>query len=236
MSKFSAPPLDAARGVDVSKYQAKVDHAAVAAEGYTFAVVRVADGVKYLDAYHAANVAGFEGAGLAVAHYHYFRAGVSVVDQLKVVTDRVPRGAVVAHDLETRDKQAAWTVLSRASDWCIGAREAGLRPILYTMPSFLDALHKDTACDPPAPWSVLGDLDLWIAHWIRVPKPGVARALGRDDHLGRAPSKPAGWTRSPLAWQYVADAIVPGIAGPMDVNLWYGSENSMRAYLKGETV
>lgn len=212
-------------GVDVSKYQGKIDHARVAAAGYKFAIVRVSDGVKWPDAYCAANLRGFEAAGMSVGAYQYFRAGHDVAEQVRIVADKVPLGTVVAHDVENRDKQDPWTVLCRSREWCDLMTETVRAPLLYTMPNFMVELTRDTQAWLKEAGTNYAHLDLWVAHWI-------------EEWEHSRPAAFPGWPveKSPRIWQVTDKALVPGIMGPMDVNVWYGSESELRAYFAREGV
>ena len=53
-----------AKGIDVSKYQGAINWSAVAADGYSFAFIKVGSAKSGLDPYFAANMVGANAAGL----------------------------------------------------------------------------------------------------------------------------------------------------------------------------
>jgi lysozyme len=59
------------KGIDVSTVQGAVDWPAVAAAGYTFAIVKCGQGNSGFDPDYTKNVAGARAAGLKVAAYHF---------------------------------------------------------------------------------------------------------------------------------------------------------------------
>lgn len=59
-------------GVDVSNHQGRVDWAAVAADGISFAYVKASEGGDFTDDRFAENWAGAERAGLQRGAYHFF--------------------------------------------------------------------------------------------------------------------------------------------------------------------
>lgn len=58
-------------GVDVSSYQSNTFDT----KGLAFAFVKATEGLNYVSAHHAAQVAHARAAGLVVGHYHYGKAG-----------------------------------------------------------------------------------------------------------------------------------------------------------------
>lgn len=52
------------KGIDVSKYQGAINWSAVAADGYSFAFIKVGSAKSGLDPYFAANMVGANAAGL----------------------------------------------------------------------------------------------------------------------------------------------------------------------------
>lgn len=86
-------------GIDVSAYQTGIDMHAVAAEGFTFALVKATEGADYtspafLDQYNAAR-----DAGMITIAYHYQRDG-DPAGQVERIRKTVPAGVPVAIDVE----------------------------------------------------------------------------------------------------------------------------------------
>ena len=59
------------KGIDVSKYQGAINWSAVAADGYSFAFIKVGSAKSGLDPYFAANMVGANAAGLKTGVYLY---------------------------------------------------------------------------------------------------------------------------------------------------------------------
>lgn len=63
---------DEVLGLDVSGHQQQIDWAAVADDGYSFALIKATEGAGYTDPTFARNWQGAREAGLTVGAYHYF--------------------------------------------------------------------------------------------------------------------------------------------------------------------
>ncbi|MEE8704294.1 MAG: glycoside hydrolase family 25 protein [Olsenella sp.] len=140
---------DAGRtGIDVSEHQGAIDWDAVAADGVSFAIVRVGyrgteNGAIGADAYFSANLAGARAAGLDVGAYFYSQA-VSV-EEAQEEADFVLaqlRGAQlnypVAFDLEPTSAEATRTrgltddeMNAIAHAFCERVEEGGYRAMVY---------------------------------------------------------------------------------------------------------
>jgi GH25 family lysozyme M1 (1,4-beta-N-acetylmuramidase) len=201
-------------GVDVSTYQGSVNWAAVRSSGRRFAIARVSDGTRSIDATFARNWAGIKGAGMIRGAYQYFRAGQDPVAQADLVVRAVGRlgdgDLPVVLDLEDSDGQSSATVMRRALAWIDRVSQGtGKRPVLYTSVGFLDAIRGT------AP---LNDMTLWVANY------GVS-----------CPYLPAGfgaWT----FWQYSDKGRVPGISPNVDTNVFNGTYAELEAFANGGSI
>lgn len=196
-------------GIDVSHWQDRIDWARVARSGVDFAWVKASEGTGLVDRRYRRNVTQARAAGIRVGAYHFAVPGRSPRDARRqadhlIRTARAQPGDLVpALDLEV-DGGLSRGALRRWTTTFLGRVEArlGVRPVLYTSPGFAGAelagvrsLARDHA---PA---------LWVAHW------GTRRPeLPADAWAGR------GWT----FWQWTDRGRVPGIAGPVDRNLYSG--------------
>jgi lysozyme len=78
----------------------------------------------------------------------------------------------------------------------------GVRPIIYTTPSFWWSSMADTSWFADNGYQVL-----WIAHWTAQDQPMV----------------PTGWwSKGWTFWQHSSNGYVPGIAAPVDLDRFNG--------------
>jgi len=189
------------RGVDVSNHQDRIDWERVRADGVAFAYVKASEGMTFADPKYTAHVGGAHAARIRTGAYHFARPDTNSSDVRRDARAEAdfflalarPRSGdlLPALDLETAglppDSMVAW-----ARAWLDRVRRAiGARPILYTYPSFWDALGGTSAFRLHP---------LWIANY-EVSEP----------HL------PGAWRRYAI-WQYTASGTVDGIPGRVDLN------------------
>lgn len=200
-----------ARGIDVSYYQGVIDWAAVKNAGIDFAIVRVSDGTGFRDPQFARNWRESKANGLVRGVYQFFRPTqdpVAQADLLLAELDALggiqPGDLPPVCDLEVRDGRSAAQVVAAMDAWIarVVAR-TGIKPLIYTSPSFWNALAAPSHEE---------DNGLWIAHW------GV-----------NAPTVANGWLEWTF-WQTSATGRVAGISGDVDTNLFNGSVDDLRAY------
>jgi lysozyme len=185
----SAPEIAArlAHGIDLSGHSGTVDWAAVAAEGHTFAIVKATEGMDLQDPAFAGHWPAMKAAGLIRGAYHFYvteddpeaQASFFLATAALAPGDLAPvvDVEVLGHDTQPGLAGRLRTFLS------IVEQRYGVKPILYTGPSFWDANLDGT----------FGDHPLWVAEY------GVSE-----------PRLPAGWTAWHL-WQFQENAAVAGV-------------------------
>ena len=192
-------------GIDVSRWQGKIDWASVGAAGTQFAFIKATEGGDHLDPRFSENWDGAAQAGVPRGAYHFmywcrpaheqaawFRRNVpNDSNALPPVLDlewnghsrtcpmKLPRETALAHVKLMLNEMEAHT---------------GKRPIIYTDITF----HRDV---------LEGELHDY-PHWVR----SVA-AEPHERYVGRQ------WTM----WQYTTAGRVSGIEGKVDRNAFYGS-------------
>lgn len=201
-------------GIDVSAWQGTVDWNAVKASGRPFAFAKATEGATFVDRTFVANRVGMAGAGLTLrGFYHFARpdrntAAAEAAHFLRTVGPMGP-GEVPVLDLEVAPSP---TVGDWAAEWlALVAKGTGRTPVLYSYQSFLYSI----------PTARLTGYPLWVAAW------------GADD--GAVPSTPPKtdrWSRWTW-WQYTSKAVVPGVAGRVDDNLFAGSVADLAALAGG---
>ncbi len=195
-------------GIDVSDYQRAVDWSAVAGAGIAFAFTKATEGVSFVAETFASNWLATQGAGIIRGAYHFFRPLRDPQAQADHFLATVQPGAgdlPAALDAEVRDGVDARAFVDRMKEWLDAVEEAtGRKPIIYTSPSFWEALGSPRLSGYP----------LWIANY------------GRS-----SPIIPRGWSTYTF-WQYTSSGSVTGIAGMVDLNVFNGSLDDLMAFLR----
>jgi GH25 family lysozyme M1 (1,4-beta-N-acetylmuramidase) len=210
-------------GIDVSHWQGTIDWGKVAGAGKTFAILKATDGLAnadgslYVDPTYATNHAQAKAAGLWTGAYHFARPSKEAGDAIREADHfaaRINLGSgdlIPALDLEVSGNLSVAALQSWVSTFLGEVTvKVGMRPMIYTSPSFWKTYMGDSRALADA-----GYKTLWIAHW------GVS-----------APTVPAqnwggrGWT----FWQYTSDGTVPGIGGRVDLDRFNGLDLTPQAY------
>lgn len=198
----------AVSGIDVSEMQGPIDWEKVRAEGVSFAFLRVADGIDFIDLRFAENWARTKAANVRRGPYHFFRPSEDAVAQAELFLTTVgalePGDLPPVLDLEATDGRSPSQVSAGAKVWLdLVEQRLGVRPLLYVGPYF----WRDQMGAPA--WGK--DYDLWIAHWT-----------------SGCPSVPLPFTK----WEFhqrTARGRVNGIQGDVDINRFNGTETALAA-------
>jgi GH25 family lysozyme M1 (1,4-beta-N-acetylmuramidase) len=196
-------------GIDVSKYQGRIDWGAVATSPIRFAIMRATLGNDYRDGRFARNVAAARRTGLRVGAYHFAKPSLGPGDPraeadhfLDVVGLRA--GDVVpVLDIEETGGLRPVQLRNWASAWLRRVHErTGVRAMIYSGNYFWHGFMRNTG------WFADRGHPLWVAHW----------------YVG-APQVPGGrWGgRGYAVWQWSASGRIPGIEGPVDQDWMRGS-------------
>ncbi|MBQ9767821.1 MAG: glycoside hydrolase family 127 protein [Lachnospiraceae bacterium] len=195
------------KGIDVSKYQEKIDWETVAASGVEYAMIRLGfrgmgtNGTCELDTYYKRNVQGALDAGIEVGVYFFSQA--TTVEEakeeaqfmLKYIKDYDITWPVAYDTEEISSYEAARANSISREDRTACAKAfmdeiaaAGYTPMLYANTRW-SVLKLDLG--------QLADYDLWYAYY------------------GESPYYPYHYTM----WQYTNVGEIPGINGNADVNI-----------------
>lgn len=196
-------------GIDVSRWQGKINWEMVAAAGYRFVLIRATIGDYYTDPRFYVNWSGARDAGLLVSAYHVVTPGRAVDSQtdrlFDVLGDRkADLPLVLDVELSRGVQRAGITACVRD---CLQEVEQldGRKPIIYTARWFWDSHVL-----PSPEWS---EYDLWVANY-RV----------------SAPSLPTGWSEWKF-WQYSEKGRVPGSGSTStDLDWFAGSYEDLLEY------
>ena len=193
-------------GIDVSYHQQTIDWPRVHRAGIRFAFIRVSDGTTLRDPMFATHWAATRRVGIVRGAYQYFRPDQSAIAQADLMIAAMrgyqPDDLPPALDIEIDAGLAPSAVAERAAVWIARVRDRlGVEPIVYTNGD----LWRSGAADP------LATQPLWIAHYTRA-----------------CPTLPVPWTRWAF-WQHTDRGAVPGIQGPVDLDLFAGTLDDLAA-------
>ncbi len=205
------PPPSYLEGLDVSHYQGTVNWPAVASAGKRFVVMKATEGEAYADPTYAANHAAARAAGLLVSAYHFANPSPAPNDAVLQADWFVnnayllPGDLVPALDLEQTGGLSVPALQAWVGAW-LGEVYAklGVRPMIYTSPSFWSNSMGDTTMFADQGYAVL-----WIAHWATTTPTVPANNWGGH-----------GWT----FWQYSNCGSVLGISGCVDLDRYNGTD------------
>lgn len=204
------------KGIDVSKWQGHIDWAKVKAAGIKFAIVRVGDGDTYVDPLFGENWSGTKKNGIIRGTYQFFRPGDDPVKAADLFVNQIKsHGGMAAGDLppvldvEVQDGVSDATLRNNAIKWLDRVEsKLGRRPMIYTSPGFWNGVGAGSS---------FSKYTLWVAHWETA-----------------CPSMPSSWTGWKF-WQTADDGKVNGISGYVDLNLFNGSLDELKAFAGGST-
>ena len=195
-------------GVDVSHYQGAIDWGRVAADSLgdfplRFVFMKATEGGDHGDTTFLRHFEEARRAGLVCGAYHYFIPATDARRQAEFFIRTVPlrKGDLPpVLDVETLGKRSPRELRALAKAWLeCVERHDGVKPILYTSYTFTRRYLND---------SLLNTYPYWIAHYYV----DSVRYRGRWDF-----------------WQHTDVGRVPGIEKEVDLNVFNGSLDELRA-------
>ena len=207
------PQRFAVQGVDLSRFQARVNWAEARANGVNFAFLKATEGGDGVDPLFASHWQGAGAAGVLRGAYHVFYHCRPALEQARWFIAHVPRAAgALPPVLDIEWTPTSPTCRTRRDPETIRAevrvfvaalsRHYNQRPIVY---STLDFFHDNDL-------GQISGADFWLR--------SVAAPIGAA-YPGQA------WT----FWQYSSTGLVPGIAGKVDLNAFAGSRAEWMAWV-----
>lgn len=239
-------------GVDVSRWQQKVDWALLRSKGVEFAFIKATQGDYRVDPMLEKHLKGANDASMITGLYHWDDPNIPSLRQWEYF-DIHTRGMafnMIALDME-QDWQS-WTEWSQKkitrrfdpTKLSIHSREVDAifqhnldKPVvIYTRQTWVQAY-----CKPMLTWISAGNRELWLAFYLLG---GAAVKLSWEDlkskfvpHFEKFPWG-AGWpasARNLKFWQFSGDKfILPGVDTALDLNLWGGPIEELRSFCKLE--
>lgn len=201
-------------GIDVSYYQGDIDWNAVAADGISFAWIRVSHSTQFFDPQFDANLAGARAAGIHTGVYQYFEPTEDPIAQADFLLDHLgelqPGDMPPMIDVESADTIAPGAYADAIRAWLDRVEEVtGTVPFIYSGYYYWnDNVGSDEFVDHP----------LWVPNY----NPGC-------------PLIPDYW----VTWtmhQYCDCETIAGIDGPVDGNYFNGNLDDLIALSVGSGV
>lgn len=185
--------IQSREGIDVSHYQGRIDWQKVAKETQiSYAYMKATEGASLVDDTYARNMREARKVGLKVGSYHFYRANVSVEEQIANMTSTVKaeqQDLLPLIDVEVKPKrisdQKFIADLKRFLDAI--TKHYGRKPIIYTFYNFYNK-------------HLVGQLHGY--QWM------IARYSETEPVLSDGLSY--------SMWQYTSSGVIPGIAGDVD--------------------
>lgn len=213
------------RFLDVSWCQGAIDWLEVPAE-YRGVIAKASEGTTGLDPTRLRNIEAAHASGRIVSLYHFLRPSMDPIGQIanlwKAIGDTMPdfRPALdleSAPDSMTPEDLAAWFL--RAADEA--ESYFGVPPLVYTFPYFYNTRIAHARGITGELGQRIARCPLWIADYSHGELPAE----------GAHPFTPLPWSTWTM-WQTSGDKStrVPGIAGPVDHDVFNGGEAELAAF------
>ncbi|OIQ30218.1 MAG: glycoside hydrolase [Alphaproteobacteria bacterium MedPE-SWcel] len=200
-------------GIDVARYQGRIDWPKVRASGVSFAWIKATEGGDFLDPEFRSNWRAARRAGLRRGAYHFYYFCRTPEDQARWYIRNVPRDAGSLPPVLDIEWNHASPTCKRRPSGAQARREAerflrlikahyGRRPVLYTTVDF----YRDTGIGQ------LKGVDFWLRSVAGHPEQVYPGAQWRF-------------------WQYTGTGSVPGVEGDVDLNVFAGTADSWLQWL-----
>jgi GH25 family lysozyme M1 (1,4-beta-N-acetylmuramidase) len=214
------------RGFDVSDARGDVDFAKAAKGGMDFVSIRVADGDIRDVRYGPGRIKALRASGLAWFPYYFGRVASAQNNQRNGAAEAAmalkfataggwgkKNDLPLAYDFENANGQPPKKCAGHLVQFVRAYRSArGHFPILYTMPGFWNAVHKELS---GADRKLVEKCPLWIAHW-QVPDPGELAPWGK------------GWSM----WQDSETGTVAGVSSKCDTDCFRGTREEFAGLIR----
>lgn len=192
------------RGIDISNWQAGLDADAVF-PNVDFVLCKATEDVGFVDGYCDSWVQWCRAHGKPWGFYHFAGSNQPVAEAVHFInnTSNYFGGGIPVLDWES-DQSVAWVnkFVRKVHE------QTGIWPWIYANPWRFNQGGVESNCGR------------WIASYPDVIRPGL------DYDPGEVPETDG----LVCCWQYASDGVVPGYAGNLDVNLFFGDEAAWAAY------
>lgn len=192
------------RGIDISNWQAGLDGEAVF-PNVDFVICKATEGVSFVDAYCDGWIQKCRSMGKPWGFYHFAGSDQPVDEAVHFInnTSNYFGNGIPVLDWES-DQSVAWVnkFVRKVHE------QTGIWPWIYANPWRFNQGGVEPNCGR------------WIASYPDVIRPG----------LDYDPGEPPETEGLVCCWQYASDGDVPGYAGNLDVNHFFGDGASWNAY------
>jgi lysozyme len=196
-------------GIDISRYQGKLNWTKVTEEGIDFAYVKATEGLEKQDTMFRRNWSEMQRVNIKRGAYHFFRPTLSPWTQAQnfISTVDLETGDLPpVLDVEVVDGVSKAVLVSRMKSWLnIIELRYNTRPIIYTNLKFYYNYIVGNFDDYP----------LWIAKYGDI-KPNIVNA------------------NQFKFWQYGNKGKLSGVNGFIDLNVFIGSKTDLEALCVGK--
>jgi len=186
-------------GIDVSRYQGKVEWKKVIAQNIDFVFLKATEGESLVDSQFHSNWVQLSELQIKKGAYHFFRPTVSSIDQAKHFTRTVKMDfddLPPVLDVELMDGVSKATLVNSLKSWInIVETHYKVKPIIYTNQKFYNKNLEGYFDEYP----------LWIARYNNYLEPEI------------------NGTNKWSFWQYGNRGRIEGIEGDVDFNVFRGS-------------
>ncbi len=198
-------------GIDISRFQTRIDWPQARANGVNFAFIKATEGGDLFDPAFRDHWLGAARAGVQRGAYHFWYHCRPAAEQARWFIKHVPKGGLPpVLDMEWTPFSPTCTIRKPAREIRAEAAEYmnliaahyGQQPILYTTVDF----YRENEM-----WRLSGN-----EFWLR-----AVTAHPAERYEGQA------WT----FWQYTGTGLIPGISGAVDINVFNGSAATWAAWL-----
>lgn len=200
------------QGIDISRYQGRIDFSAAAAAGTRFVFMKATEGADYVDPSFRNNWDAARRAGMPRGAYHFMAWCSLARDQADWFKRNVPADEDALppvldlewnHDSSCKKKFSDEDMIEKIKVLLTAMEEhTGKMPIIYTDMTF----HRD----------VLAGLYFDNAFWLRSVAAEPEHRYSNRDYT---------------FWQWTQTGTVPGIRGEVDRNSFFGTESEWVFFL-----
>jgi lysozyme len=212
---FALPESYKIRGIDLSRFNGEVDFTKLRADGLRFVYLKATEG-RTRDTMFARNWTAARQANLKVGAYHEVSvcgAADEQFDAIRATVPKLPDALPLALAVEPNIRTTNSGCPDAFTRQVVGdlarnvAEYYGKKPIIYGNATTLSHLVDET----------LAEFPIWLAKF-------ATKGLEVPTFLGRNP-----WT----LWQVTDRARYQGVAGHVDLNLFYGSDEDFESFAAG---
>lgn len=194
-------------GIDVSHHQKNINWNKVKEDSIDFVFMKATEGENFRDPNFEFNWRSAKEKNIIRGTYHFYRPSVDAEIQAKhfIRTVKLSSGDFPpVLDLEVSDNRPKQIIIEGAKRWLkIIEQHYGVKPILYVNRNWFEE-YVDGNFD---------DYVVWMAAYTVSPQPELVN--GKDWNF----------------WQYTNRGRIQGIDGAVDLNVFYGSKEELKAFV-----